>query len=551
VERGRREPVDVCSATGHSRLPPLHLVRVPARGACVIKSLARHDETKMGQQEIKLGDLLAGKVGRISLSPGINTFVLRRKRAELIEFSDALFRYNSGVLLPNATLADKKGELHGGLELIAACLAYVQAHPAKKVLVTGHTDTVGSNDSNVKLSEIRSQAVHGMLVGDRSEFAAACFGPHLTDDKRYPHSGDGSKAGVLWSDYSDVLNWLATQCGFPCQCGFPKGSPWIYDATLRFQKAYNASPYRAAAQPEIKATGKFDEPTWAAVFDCYDATLPAYLKLTQADVTGIRGKLQFVAPDQPYVCCGELKPIDQIGRDNYNSQTNRRVEVLFFDPGEDPNALCLQGGCDPATCDVFDTTAFKRHHLPPALSIQAWLAEWDRPTEAARLGDKRKMILSAPDLPDGESVTFEVYANGRGPIGRPVTAKAVGGQATGEWCTWFDASEVTSPFTLAAGEPFPAVNFDFVAKAGGTETRSMPLPYSDAIRVQLHWSLEGANGPELEPMVDTAYTLHSPFGTRTGKTQIEAGSDGWAIEKDLPPGGVTIVLPNGYIAVAT
>jgi outer membrane protein OmpA-like peptidoglycan-associated protein len=502
----------------------------------------------MAIHRVKLKDLLSGTVSLDMETGDTHTVVVGRQRADFIEFADTLFRNNSGVLLPSETSPSADGIPHPGLDVVAACLNYAKAHPAKSIFVTGHTDTVGSDEANVRLSEIRVQVVHAMLVGDRATFANGCFGPHLTFEQRYPNNGDGSKAGTLWSDYSDVLNWIADNFGWDCQCGYPGGAPWIYDATLSFQEAYNASSMISAEQPAIKASGMFDEPTWGAVYDCYNQKLAELLETDGDGLTILRSTLQFVRPDIPFVGCGEYKPLDQVGSNDYHSQTNRRVEVIYFDPGEEPLVPCFDGVCVPDICELYDSNWFKRRPLP--LGAVAWTAAWDRDGEPAFMDDSRKMILTAPDLPDGEIVTFDVYANGRGPIGKRVEAIASGGAASAEWNTWFDELAVEEKVALQVGESFPSVTLDFVATATGTETRSPPLAYSDRLCTQLMWRLQGEDGLIEEPMVEIDYTLYSPFGTRQGKTVKDAGSDGWAIEEGLPPGGVTIVLSNGSIAIS-
>jgi hypothetical protein len=196
----------------------------------------------MAQFDIKYQDW-KDKALSLQLTTGESHSIrLLRRHADLIEFADTLFRFNSAALLPGEIAPATDGAQHSGMDVVAACLRYAQVHLDKKMLITGHTDTVGSDESNVTLSQIRAQAVHGMLSGDRDEFGKACWGPHLTKEQRYPHNGDGSEAGVMWLDYADVLNWVATEMGWPCQTGYPKSStPGLWSATQKFQKSYNAS----------------------------------------------------------------------------------------------------------------------------------------------------------------------------------------------------------------------------------------------------------------------------------------------------------------------
>lgn len=454
----------------------------------------------MRQHVITLTDFLSGKELRLELAPGEeNVILVRRKQATFIEFADSLFRFNSGVLLPNETMPSADGVPHPGLDTVAACLRYAQAHPSKQVLITGHTDTVGSDEANVKLSRIRAQAVHGVLVGDRAEFAHAAWGPHLTDDQRYPNGGDGSKAGVLWSDYSDVLNWLAASFGWPCQCGYPGGPPWIYDATLKLQASYNASDIGNAAAKPLQKSGRFDEPTWGAVYDCYEVKLAELLEGELAQLAQLRAKLGFVSPANPYVGCGEFKPIDQVGRDNYRSQGNRRVEVLFFDPGEEPDVPCLQASCDPPTCILYDEAWFRRRPVP--VNAQVWTAEWENAAEPVHsLSETRKMMLVAPDLPAGESVTFTVYQEAEGnrrELPDKLTVLSTAGYAEAPFGDWYRDGRSDYFVSLREWEPpatFPPVTFSFTASTGGADTASAPLRYSGTVASKL----SNADGTVLE-----------------------------------------------------
>jgi len=47
-----------------------------------------------------------------------------------------------------------------------------------------------------------------------------------------------------------------------------------------------------------------------------------------------RDNLKWAVEDSPWIGCGEDYPIDEKYRDGYRSQTNRRVELLFFEPAE-------------------------------------------------------------------------------------------------------------------------------------------------------------------------------------------------------------------------
>ena len=484
----------------------------------------------MARYEVRLKDLLRGNGPGIQLTPGgLHTVAIRRQRADFIEFADTLFRNNSGVLLPSETAPSADGVPHPGLDVVASCFRYARANPDKKILITGHTDSVGSDEANVRLSQIRAQSAHGMIVGLRDQFAEACWGPHLTAESRYPNGGDGSKKGVLWDDYGDVLNWISVHLGWPCRTGYPKSPPWLYDATLQFQSAYNASDLGPSSAKPLKRSGKFDVATWGAVYDCYESKLAEALHTDLAGLAELRAELRFVKADQPWVGCGEFKTVDQVGRDNYRSQKNRRVEVLFFDPGEESDLPCLAAACQPAACELYDLQCYKRDPVP------LWVASWE-PHDFAGVGMPRKMVVDAPDLPDGVPVTFSLSQKANGletVVGNPAVALLQGGRAGLEFGEWFDKSRVTYQVDLKDGESFPPVVFRFKASLQGKEVQSAPLAYSDSIGYQCIYDNDVST-----PVADQRFTVLSPWGTLRGRTDAQGNLrvDG------LPPGGAQVVL---------
>lgn len=118
---------------------------------------------------------------------------------------------------------------------MAACLRYVEEHPGKKILIAGHTDTSGAADYNVRLSRLRAQMVHAMLIGDRETFR---------------HT---ARARFVSGDKEQVLNWVEQRFGWPC--GLEANSGSLGRSTRAFQQSYNqndragnsAAPARACA----------------------------------------------------------------------------------------------------------------------------------------------------------------------------------------------------------------------------------------------------------------------------------------------------------------
>jgi outer membrane protein OmpA-like peptidoglycan-associated protein len=93
----------------------------------------------------------------------------------------SLFRSGSAVLNPGSNRV-----LIGALEMI-------KAHPDKRVLVAGHTDTVGSSPTNLKLSEARAASVRDWLA-DAAGLPVTHFAIQGYGDTR-PKALNDSEAG--------------------------------------------------------------------------------------------------------------------------------------------------------------------------------------------------------------------------------------------------------------------------------------------------------------------------------------------------------------------
>lgn len=91
---------------------------------------------------------------RAQLLGQLNTILQTRDTARglIVNMSDTLFQTGSATLAPPVR------------EKLAKMAGIVASHPGLELLVEGHTDNVGSNASNQRLSEQRAQAVIDYLV---------------------------------------------------------------------------------------------------------------------------------------------------------------------------------------------------------------------------------------------------------------------------------------------------------------------------------------------------------------------------------------------------
>jgi outer membrane protein OmpA-like peptidoglycan-associated protein len=74
-------------------------------------------------------------------------------RGLIVNISDVLFDFNKYTLLP------------GAREKMAKVSGILLAYPGLKIQLEGHTDSIGSDEYNMKLSQQRADAVRDYLIG--------------------------------------------------------------------------------------------------------------------------------------------------------------------------------------------------------------------------------------------------------------------------------------------------------------------------------------------------------------------------------------------------
>ncbi len=303
-----------------------------------------------------------------SVSP-VDGIAPEGKVVGLIEMEDALFRHNSTVFLPDvvdaaypepgaedagdapADGADSSNEELSvrkrceGLSMVYQVLMHLQEKPDGFVCqIAGHTDTSGDAAYNHKLSHFRANAVYYIIDG--SDASRTAWGDQFKEELK-----DGVHTKNI-EDLQQILAWVSHERNWPCHPGPIDGiaGSKTQSAVREFQKSYNADPEFPA---DIEPDGIAKKETWKAFFDVYQSTL--------AKMSGM-DRAQF---DAQYRCaakwkdsfkltgCGEQWPIEEESKDDYRSQTNRRVEVLVFDPGEAPALACIDGSCAGKSCPVY------------------------------------------------------------------------------------------------------------------------------------------------------------------------------------------------------
>jgi hypothetical protein len=272
-------------------------------------------------------------------------FRLQPFRGIILEVEDEHFHHDSAVMLPNypANAREARGGPSLGLSVIAICLKHQDANRQQLTLLTGHADTSGPDKYNLAISVKRANSVMHVLMGERDDWITVCEGQHKTED------------------YQLILKWVSDLYGWGCD---PQGIDNVLgqhtkDAITEFQTRYNQE-----FEASIAVSGEVDHDTWGAFFDVYMDMIQDLCETDDAGLAQLRAQMNFLGPK--LVGCGENWPIDQRGRDNYRSRINRRVEILFFDPGQEPHLDCHPGEttCTPVLCELYNPRMYHFTPLP-------------------------------------------------------------------------------------------------------------------------------------------------------------------------------------------
>lgn len=275
---------------------------------------------------------------------GKSPFVIQIKRStvHILEMEDVLFHLNSAVLMPENPEGISVGGASEdqvkvtGIRALALTLKQVQSNPKQKLLVAGHTDRSGEAEYNFELSELRAQSVMYLLKGKKEEWTQLCERKHKVEDCQ------------------QILQYYSVSLGWDCDPG-KVDNTWgakTEHATRNFIILYN---YSFAYKPDPKAfidetlgdtiandsSHTWPKELWGAVYDLYQCDIMQAVtgkKTADEEFTKIRDSLMDMDPAHPFVGCGESFPISD--KSSYRSQTDRRVEILFFDEDEAITLTC-------------------------------------------------------------------------------------------------------------------------------------------------------------------------------------------------------------------
>lgn len=192
--------------------------------------------------------------------------------------------------------------------------ALARAHPAAKIMIFGHTDAVGDDLYNKKLSERRAWSVHAFITNDADAWetlynhADEAWGVPVVQEILADLGHDPGPVGGGWDSQ--------TRAAARAFLGLPDGAPVANDATFRKQlfAAYMASKH--------------------------DVDLP---------------RERFMAPG--YMGCGEFNPVEASAD---AQEANRRVTFFFFHPDRLPNLPCAYADVAPCARQMVSLEARNR-----------------------------------------------------------------------------------------------------------------------------------------------------------------------------------------------
>ncbi len=312
-------------------------------------------------------DVIKAGIGKLRRKNPVTTggkrqFQLVRPNVRVVEMEDVLFHFDSCVLMPSAPegksstqgvsdqtdaekeRADKQKKVTG-LHALALTYKVLDEHNTLGILITGHTDTSGGTQGNFILSEERANNVLFLLEQRREDWANLSFKHHRVED------------------YQQILKHYAK-----------KNPDWDCDPG-KIDNSYGDKTNTASEnffgknglEPELANKAKFDGQhrwpveAWLATYDLYDKEIDEILKKASgipleqhgpkkiqtcvlpektADKPKPRNsRLRFADIAHKVLGCGESFPIQKALKDNYKSQENRRVEILFLNPGEMPEII--------------------------------------------------------------------------------------------------------------------------------------------------------------------------------------------------------------------
>ncbi len=258
-----------------------------------------------------------------------------RKCVDCLEVPSNLFHRNSTV-----PLWEENGLLAG---ILMGTLEYAAKHPGKLMIAFGHSDPSGEHALNTEISEWRAKAIKALLEGEPDDWVNGAL-----------------KFGRV-EDYQLMIGSLAGDLGIDASPGKVDGNhgPKTDSALKSFVRAYNQKFKSTVAE-----NGKMGSAIWKAIFRVQSDTLN---KLWKQD----HGKkpmptLQYGNGGKGWYGCGESFPLSQEDKKLFTSRNMRRVEIHFYDKGQEPalpGSSAKTGPQNKKDVEAYDSRKVKKNIL--------------------------------------------------------------------------------------------------------------------------------------------------------------------------------------------
>jgi hypothetical protein len=259
----------------------------------------------------------------VNLVSGISNtiFCKTHSSAKRLEMSDVNFHHDSAVVMPERDDAENNDTDYSGLKALAVCFIHANENVDQRLMIVGHTDKSGPEQYNQALSLKRADGIFYVLTGNRDRWVNCSMNKHKVEDYQY------------------ILKWLTENRNWNCDPGDVDdiNGEQTRAAVKRFQEQYTTT-YGTS----ILHDGVVGKQTWGAIFDIYMEILAELLGIEPEEFASRQSMFSFTQPAT--FGCGESFP--KSTGSSENSIEDRRVELLFFDSGEEPDPadgpLCEQ-----------------------------------------------------------------------------------------------------------------------------------------------------------------------------------------------------------------
>ncbi len=258
-------------------------------------------------------------------SPALRIPPSEKAAVDFVEIPDVQF--HSGSAIP---CIDQDGAL---ISALVAAFRFAANNRLKTVVLFGHTDTDGQTEFNNRLSRYRAIAAKSLLDDDTESWREAA-----------------SQFSTV-SDYQQCFAALTAAFGWLCDPGSVDNlaGPKTEAAARAFQSEYNDR-----FGESIQVDGRVGPQTWGAL---HEVIRTIVVEAFKEAVGQPLPSLQYGNEGSGIFACGDSFPIEGVGKDQYVSRTNRRVEIAFWDGQAEPVIAEPADATAPVTrekCTVFD-----------------------------------------------------------------------------------------------------------------------------------------------------------------------------------------------------